>query len=104
MFFGKRVIIKFYDSYGYAGLKIEGTLNAIGTANQKIIFTSFFDDQYGGDIDGDGGVNLPTSGNWVGLHFTKAATNLSRLDNIILRYAGYKIKHHSSLVCLHFSF
>ncbi|MBI3631467.1 MAG: lamin tail domain-containing protein [Candidatus Staskawiczbacteria bacterium] len=85
------VIIKFYNSYGLAGLKIDGILNVIGTPDQKIIFTSFFDDEYGGDIDGyDTPVN-PSAGNWVGLQFTKDANNLSKLDNIILRYAGYNI-------------
>jgi len=84
-------IIKFYNSYGLAGLMIEGTLNAMGTADKKIIFTSFFDDEYGGDIDGHSPQVDPSVGNWVGLQFTKDATDLSKLDNIILRYAGYNI-------------
>ena len=81
------VVVKFYDSYGYAGLKIEGTLKAIGGSDLPIVFTSFFDDQYGGDIDGASGVT-GGAGHWVGLQFTKDATNLSELDNVVVRYAG----------------
>lgn len=81
------VIMKFYDSYGLAGLEINGILRAIGTSDTPIVFTSYFDDQYGGDIDGDAEqINL-VPGNWVGLQFEKDA-GLSELDNVIVRYAG----------------
>jgi len=81
------VIMKFYDSYAFAGLKINGILRAIGESSLPIVFTSYFDDQYGGDIDGSiEQINL-MAGNWVGLQFEKEA-GLSELDNVVIRYAG----------------
>ena len=76
-------VIKFLS----AGLTIDGALKAIGTPAEKIIFTSFLDDQYGGDTNGDANASLPNPGNWFGIGFTKDSSG-SELENIVLRYAG----------------
>ncbi|MDP2741381.1 MAG: lamin tail domain-containing protein [bacterium] len=76
-------IIKFIN----AGLIIDGTLKALGTPDQKIVFTSFVDDEYGGDTNGDADASLPNPGNWFGIQFTKNSVN-SELENIVVRYAG----------------
>lgn len=76
-------VIKFLD----AGLTIDGGLNAVGTADEKIIFTSFLDDADGRDTNGDAGGSLPNPGNWSGIYFTKNSFN-SELENVVVRYAG----------------
>ncbi len=81
-------IIKFSNG----GLTIGGTLKAIGTPDQKIIFTSFMDDDCGttpacGDTDGDAGISQPNPGNWFGIYLTKDSTG-SELENVNIRYAG----------------
>ena len=39
-------------------LTVNGTLKAVGTASNPVVFTSFTDDEYGGDSNGDGAVNV----------------------------------------------
>jgi hypothetical protein len=41
------------------------SLFAIGTKDQPIIFTSIYDDEHGGDIDGDNGTIKPQAGDWL---------------------------------------
>lgn len=51
------VVIKFY---GFSGIKAEGgKILAQGSAEEKIIFTSLYDDEHGGDTDG-----APNAGQW----------------------------------------
>jgi len=81
-------IIKFSNG----GLTVEGTLKAVGTPDQKIILTSFMDDDCGttpacGDTDGDAGISQPNPGNWFGIYLTKDSTG-SELENVNIRYAG----------------
>jgi hypothetical protein len=47
-----------------AGL-IAPTIVAVGTKEQPIIFTSIYDDEHGGDADGDKGVIKPQAGDWL---------------------------------------
>ncbi len=69
---------------------IQGTLLALGTVDQPVIFTSYQDDLAGGDSFGDGseGTDGPRPGNWESLIFSGHDSDLSRLENVILRYAG----------------
>ena len=71
------VVLKFYDSY--SGMNVHGTLEAIGTAEEKIVFTSCGDEEYGGG----GG----TAGSWRQLFFGNTSVN-SELDHVIFRYGG----------------
>jgi len=78
-------VLKFYDDS--SDLTIDGTLSAQGTPTQKIMFTSFYDDEYGGDSNGDANASVPDLGNWIGLYFSSDSQN-SSLENVTVRYAG----------------
>jgi len=74
----------------YAELKVEGSLSAVGSESQKIVFTSLYDDEYGGDTNNDGDATQPAAGDWDWVYFKDSA---SILQNVIVKYGG---KLHSS--------
>jgi hypothetical protein len=78
-------IIKFYDAH--SSLTISGTLNAIGTNTNQIVFTSFEDDSVGGDSNGDGAATSGVEGQWMGIEFMPTSQN-SDMENAIFRYGG----------------
>jgi hypothetical protein len=79
-------IVKF-DCCFFAGLLVEGTLSADGTAAQPIVFTSDRDDTAGGDTNGDGGNTTPFNGAWERIEFAATSTG-SVMDNVSVRYGG----------------
>ena len=72
----------------YCGLNISGTLVADGTADERIIFTSYKDDEYGGDTNGDGDATSPAPGDWQSLYFFSTSTD-SLLDHVFVKYGGH---------------
>src|SRR5665213_3557559 len=64
-----------------------GTLNATGTADAPIIFTSQYDDSAGGDSNADGANTTPRSGDWQAINLL-AGSDASVLKNAQIRYAG----------------
>lgn len=80
------VIIK--GKNGGAGLlKISGKLEAHGTEEEPISFTSYFDDELGGDTDGLATSTAPARGDWQGIYVDSGGE--VSLDYVNLRYAGY---------------
>ncbi|MCX6721077.1 MAG: DUF5011 domain-containing protein [Candidatus Staskawiczbacteria bacterium] len=78
------VVIKFDSG---ASMSVSGTIKAIGTDAEKIIFTSFLDDQYGGDTNADGNSSTPAEGNWQGIYFAPESSG-SQFEYSSFRYGG----------------
>ncbi len=74
------VVVKFYNQY--SKMIIAGTLKV-----NNVVFTSFKDDEYGGDTNNDNDATSPREGNWGYVYFTETSID-SELNNIILRYGG----------------
>ncbi len=78
-------VVKFYDNQ--ARLIVDGTLDAEGTETENIVFTSFTDDEFGGDTNQDADATAPAPGNWLSLYFSNTSVN-SVLEHVRLRYGG----------------
>lgn len=76
-------IIKF-DSEKSLIVESGGTLIAEGTVNHPIVFTSFKDDDFGGDSNKDSDYTAPDYGDWNQIRVSGTAS----LDHVIIRYAG----------------
>ena len=86
------VIVKFKPYfYGQTGqltsrLLFSGGLEARGTAENPIIFTSLYDDRFGGDTDG--AAHTPAKGDWAFLDFTSATTAPAVIDYADFYFGG----------------
>jgi len=81
------VIIKFLSGDGR--IDVKGNLSAKGIVENKIIFTSIYDDEYGGDTDNNGAATEPAAGHWDNIHFYASSTD-SLLNNVMIRYGGWQ--------------
>jgi len=80
------VIIKFIMRSSYkGGMDVYGKLLAQGNNSNPVIFTSFYDDEYGGDTNNDANSSIPNKGDWHWLRFFSSG---SVLDNAVVKYGG----------------
>ncbi len=77
-------VIKFDKDAGM--LSATGTITANGTAAKPIIFTSWKDDSFGGDNNGDGSATKPQKADWHWISFGKSSGNTLNYCKIL--YAG----------------
>ena len=96
------VIVKFNGNYKLSigrYLNGAGDLDAVGTVDKPIIFTSFKDDEAGGDLNGDGGNSDPAKGDWDHIYFYDVNNdNVNRMEHCIIRYASEGIEFAESSV------
>jgi hypothetical protein len=81
------VQVKFVDpelNRGTGTLIISGTLEALGTDEAPVAFTSFWDDEIGGDTDGT--PSPPEPGDWLGILVSDSGKVI--LDHAQLHYGG----------------
>ena len=83
------VVIKF-NAINKSGLQfINGDkLSAVGSSANPIIFTSFYDDSYGGDTNGSVGSTSPSYGDWYGVRIDSPGTE-SIISRVLFRYGGW---------------
>ncbi len=70
---------------GLGSMSVLGRLLADGAPDNKIVFTSLNDDEYGGDTNGT--TTQPQDGDWTNISFG-AGSDESSLSHVIVRYGG----------------
>ena len=71
-------------------LNVNKGLNALGglRADSNIIFTSYRDDFYGGDMNSDSTFSNPVNSDWSGINFNDVSLDpLCKISNAFIRYA-----------------
>lgn len=79
------VVVKFEPATKLATGAGSGSIQALGTAQNPIIFTAITDDLAGGDTNGDGGATAPQVASWIGLELNNASDLIEFAE---FRYSG----------------
>ncbi len=78
-------IIKFQNG---TGLAVDGILVANASVGKAIYFTSYKDDNWGGDSNEDAGASAPAQSNWTGIKFNNTSNDaICALRRVKIRYA-----------------
>lgn len=67
-------------------IKVEGSLQTLGTAGSSVILTSSKDDDNGGDTNGDAGASTPLPGDWLRIALGTGAS--ASLQYTVVQFAG----------------
>lgn len=78
-------IIKFQNGHGK--IEVKGTMDICGTIDQPVIFTSYSDDEHGGNTNHDNDTTFPSPGAWGGIFYTPTSQG-NKLKNAWLGYGG----------------
>jgi parallel beta-helix repeat protein len=70
----------------YTTLDVKGKLTANATTGETITFTTWYDDNTGGDSNGDSNDTSPTSGKWYGIHFQNESDDASSIDRATIKW------------------
>jgi hypothetical protein len=70
-----------------ASLDVLGTLRALGTAAERVLFSSDLDDAAGGDSNDDGAASAPAPRDWGGIRLLSGSA-ANELEFVELRFAG----------------
>src|SRR3972149_6258278 len=88
-------VVKFNS---YNGLVVNGTLVARAAEGNTITFTSYLNDNAGGDTNADGALSAPTASIWDGVTFNDASADSSSImKRCVVSWAGYYQKGGISL-------
>lgn len=75
--------------FPYGGLTIDGSFSANAIEGQSIYFTSYKDDNWGGDSNEDASASSPAQSNWEGIKFNNSSIDSSCvLRRVKIRYAN----------------
>lgn len=77
-------VIKFQSSSN--SITVYGTLSVSGTEADPVVFTSYKDDEYGGDTNNDGTTTTPAAGDWSYINFASGSAGV--IDNAVIRCGG----------------
>lgn len=80
------VVVKFSVAV-INNVAVYGKLIVNGTVNNKVYFTSLYDDTVGGDTNGDGAGQVPGPGQWGAITFSSGSN--STINSAVIRYGGY---------------
>ncbi len=77
-------------------LRVEGYLNATGTVDNKIVFTSIYDDTYAGDTNLDGIETVPARSDWYRILVGGEGSVGTQFKHVIARYANRNFHFHDN--------